>query len=161
MQAERERTLRELRTEAEHIRRYPEAEARHMKAILAEAGVPPDVGERLVRALADRPAENLELHARMELGIDPDDIASPWVAAGVSFLAFVLGAAVPLLPWAVLSAGAAWAVSIAAGAAALFAVGAALSRFTDRAWWLSGLRQLAIGGGAAGVTTAIGHLIGL
>ncbi len=160
VQAERERREKELRMEAEHIRRYPEEEAQHMLQILAGAGVPEDVAARLVGELADRPEANLGFHARVELGIDPDNIDSPWVAAGSSFAAFVLGAAVPLLPWMLLDADSAWTASVAAGGVALFIVGAVLARFTDRAWWWSGLRQLGIGGAAAAATSLIGALIG-
>jgi VIT1/CCC1 family predicted Fe2+/Mn2+ transporter len=46
------------------------------------------------------------------------------------------------------------------GVGALFAVGALLSRYTARTWWWSGLRQLLIGAAAAGVTAAIGALLG-
>ena len=42
----------------------------------------------------------------------------------------------------------------------LFACGAVVARVTARSWWYSGLRQLALGGAAAGVTYALGILIG-
>jgi VIT1/CCC1 family predicted Fe2+/Mn2+ transporter len=47
-----------------------------------------------------------------------------------------------------------------AGGLGLFAAGALVARFTQRTWWLSGLRQLLLGGAAAGATYLIGSLIG-
>ncbi|MGW4568247.1 VIT1/CCC1 transporter family protein, partial [Streptomyces sp. NPDC004561] len=44
--------------------------------------------------------------------------------------------------------------------AGLFGCGAVVARVTARSWWFSGLRQLALGGAAAGVTYALGILFG-
>jgi VIT1/CCC1 family predicted Fe2+/Mn2+ transporter len=160
VQAERERLERELAMEAEHIREFPEEEAEHMRQLLTQAGLPGDVVGGLVEELARRPAVNLGFHARVELGIDPDALDSPWTAAVASFVSFVAGAAVPLLPWMLTSGSTAWAASCTGGGLGLFVVGAALSRFTGRHWAWSGTRQLLVGAAAAGVTTGIGALIG-
>ncbi|RME24837.1 MAG: hypothetical protein D6798_10260 [Deltaproteobacteria bacterium] len=158
--AERESFELELRREAEHIRRYPDEESAHMRRILRDAGLPADLTDHLVAELRERPEANLDFHARVELGIDPTNLSSPAVAATSSFLAFALGAAVPLLPWLQASTDLAVELSIGLSALALFSVGALLARFTGRhpAW--SGARQLLIGSAAAGVTTVIGAWIG-
>ena len=39
----------------------------------------------------------LAAHARTELGINPDELANPWSAAIASFVAFSVGALLPLL----------------------------------------------------------------
>lgn len=39
----------------------------------------------------------LAAHARLELGLHPDELASPWHAAWASMVAFVVGGIVPLL----------------------------------------------------------------
>ncbi len=160
VQAERESFELELQREAEHIQRYPEEESEHMRHILAEAGLPPDLTDHLVRELKDRPEANLDFHARVELGIDPKNLSSPWVAAISSFVAFAVGAAVPLVPWLQADTTLAVELSIGLSVVALFAVGAMLARFTGRNPGWSGLRQLLIGSAAAGVTTLIGSLIG-
>lgn len=160
VQADRERLERELATEAGHIEQYPEEEAAHMLEILKAAGLPEDVVGGLVAELARRPEANLGFHARVELGIDPDALDSPWTAAIASFLSFVVGATIPLVPWILTDGVAAWIASCVGGAFGLFAVGAALSRFTSRHWAWSGARQLLVGATAAGVTTLIGGLVG-
>lgn len=158
VQADREATEREIAREREHHRRFPEAEADHMRQLLAEAGLSPEVAERLVNELSTRPEENLGFHTRLELGVDPRRLPRPGLAAISSFIAFALGALVPMLPF--LWPGGAGAlggpISAALSALALFLVGAALSRFTKRPPLRSGLRQLFIGALAAAVTMALG-----
>jgi vacuolar iron transporter family protein len=160
VQAHRETLERELQMEAEHIRDYPEEEAEHMRQILAAAGLNKELVGHLIEDLAKRPEANFAFHARVELGIDPDAMDSPWVAAVSSFVAFAAGAFVPLVPWMLTEGPPAWAGSVGAGSLALFAVGALLARYTVRAWWVSGVRQLSVGLLAAGVTTLIGYLMG-
>lgn len=160
VQAQREAYELELRREGEHIARYPKAEAAHMHHILEQAGLPHDLVERLVTELEQRPEANLGFHARIELGIDPDKLDSPWVAAISSFLAFGVGAVVPLVPWFFTAGATAIGGAVGATAVALFGVGALLSRYTGRNMAWSGLRQLLIGAAAALVTTVIGWLIG-
>ena len=160
VQAQRETYEHELLREKEHIARYPLEEAQHMTSILGDAGLPADVIARLVDELASRPEANLDFHARIELGIDPSRLDSPWVAAGSSFMAFAVGALVPLLPWFTSRGAMTVWLSIALTSVAMFGVGATVSRFTARHWTWSGLRQLLIGVAAAGTTALIGWLIG-
>ena len=72
--------------------------------------------------------------------------------------AFATGAFIPLLPF-LFGAGDLLIAGVLA-AVALFILGAAVSRFTARTWWFSGLRQLAVGAVAAGVTFAAGAALG-
>lgn len=108
--------------------------------------------------LSRDPEQALEIHAREELGIDPDDLPSPLVAAVSSFGSFALGALLPVLPY-LLGATALWPAVLLA-LAGLFVCGAVVSRVTARSWWFSGVRQLVLGGAAAGVTYILGTWIG-
>jgi VIT1/CCC1 family predicted Fe2+/Mn2+ transporter len=103
----------------------------------------------------------LETLVREELGLDPEELGSPWGAAIFSFLAFAVGAFVPLLPFILLSGSTALLVSIALTAITLFGVGAAVSLLTGKSAIYTGLRQLAIGAAAAAITYAVGSLIGV
>jgi len=100
--------------------------------------------------------------AREELGLNPDDLGSPWGAASASFVTFAVGAAVPLLP---LLLGASGTRAVLGSAAltllALFAVGLGLSLFTGRAAWHSALRMVLIGGGAGAVSFLVGKALGV
>lgn len=159
VKAHREALERELARERDHLHRYPAAERAHMRQVLESAGLSPDVASRVAIDIEREPEQTLDFHARMELGIDPAELDSPSQAAFASFVSFALGATVPLLPWAIAMPGARTA-SIGVSAAAAFGVGALLSRFTTRSWWASGLRQVAVGAVAAGVTMVVGAIFG-
>jgi VIT1/CCC1 family predicted Fe2+/Mn2+ transporter len=105
------------------------------------------------------PEQALRVHAQEELGVVPDELAGPWTATLSSFVCFSVGAAVPLLPY-LLGFTNLW-LALAVGGVGLFAAGVLVSRFTRRAWWLSGLRQLLLGAAAAGATYLIGSWIGV
>ncbi|HYH27430.1 MAG TPA: VIT1/CCC1 transporter family protein, partial [Actinomycetota bacterium] len=84
---------------------------------------------------------------------------SPWGAATSSFVAFGLGALIPLVPYFFADGTAAAWTAVGLSLSALFVIGSALSRFTNRTWLWSGLRMLGIGGGAALVTYWVGRLL--
>jgi len=115
----------------------------------------------LAQRLVSDPEHALDTLAREELGLNPGELGSPLGAAASSFGAFAAGAAVPLAPFLFAAGTAALPIAIGITAVALFGVGAVLSLFTGRSAWLSGLRTLALGALAGGVTFAIGHLVGV
>ena len=98
---------------------------------------------------------------REELGLDPDELGSPWGAAVGSMVSFALGAAVPVIPFLFGGGVTVAFVSLGLSLAALFAVGAGVSLLTGRGLVFSGVRQLGIGLGAAIVTYVIGSIIGV
>ncbi|HLM19354.1 MAG TPA: VIT1/CCC1 transporter family protein, partial [Acidimicrobiia bacterium] len=102
----------------------------------------------------------LDTLAREELGLDPQTLGSPWVAAGSSFAAFALGAVLPVIPFLFGSGTAATIVAAVLSIVALFAVGAATSIFTGRHAGRAGLRMALIGSVVAAVTFGIGSLVG-
>jgi VIT1/CCC1 family predicted Fe2+/Mn2+ transporter len=98
--------------------------------------------------------------AREELGLDPDELGSPWSAAFSSLIAFALGAVVVVLPYLFGSGAAALAFAIGLACLALFGVGAVIGMLNGRAALRSGVRQLLVGGAAAVIVFAIGHALG-
>ncbi len=162
MQAQREAMQRELAVEAEEIRRRPASEQRELERLYVRRGIPPDVAARLARELMADPEVALETHAREELGIDPNALGSPWVAAGSSFVTFALGALVPLAPFLTGSSGNAEVLAaVVLAALAALVVGAILSRVTVRGWLFSALRSLGICAAAGAVTYGVGSAIGV
>jgi VIT1/CCC1 family predicted Fe2+/Mn2+ transporter len=95
------------------------------------------------------------------LGIDPEKLGSPMGAAVSSFIAFAIGAIVPLLPWFFGSGNATVVASIVLGLVASAVVGTLLARFTGRSVLFSAGRQVAIAVFAAGVTFLVGHAVGV
>ena len=51
------------------------------------------------RQISADPDRAVAIHVREELGIDPDDLPSPWTAAFASFVSFTAGALIPLGPY--------------------------------------------------------------
>ncbi|MEU4467884.1 VIT1/CCC1 transporter family protein [Streptomyces sp. NPDC024017] len=156
--SQRELVEAELDVERRQLRKHPKDEEAELAALYESRGVEPRLAREVARQLSEDPEQALEIHAREELGIDPGELPSPTVAAVSSFGSFALGALIPVLPY-LLGAGSMWpAVMLAL--LGLFLCGAVVAKVTARTWWYSGLRQLLLGGAAAGVTYALGTLFG-
>jgi VIT1/CCC1 family predicted Fe2+/Mn2+ transporter len=161
MRSQREMFEYQIGLERDELNEYPEEEAEELALIYATRGMDLEEARRITRELVKNHDAALDALAREELGLNPDDLGSPWGAAAFSFLAFAAGAALPLLPFlAGQPLGRAVELAAVTAGAALFAVGAALSLFTGRSAWLGGLRMVAIGAGAGALTWCIGHLLG-
>lgn len=150
----------EIAIERRELARAPEAEEAELAGLYRSRGLEPDLAREVARQFARDPEVLWRVHAREELGIDPDNLPSPWVAAVSSFVSFALGAVVPVLAY-VFGVGSPFALSAALSGIALFVIGAAVGQMTARPWPLTGLRQLALGAGAAAVTYAVGNVVGV
>jgi VIT1/CCC1 family predicted Fe2+/Mn2+ transporter len=161
MRSQREMFEYQIGLERDELREYPDEEAEELALIYHARGMQLDEARRVSRELVKDEANALDALAREELGLNPDDLGSPWGAAIASFLAFALGAVVPLLPFLFgLPLTQAVAVAAIVAACALFGVGATLSLFTGRSALAGGLRMVLIGAGAGAATWAIGSLLG-
>ncbi|MFI9718798.1 VIT1/CCC1 transporter family protein [Streptomyces sp. NPDC052396] len=156
--SQRELVLAELDVERRELRKHPADELEELAALYESRGVEPELAREVARQLSSDPDQALEIHAREELGIDPSDLPSPMTAAVASFGSFALGALLPLLPYLV-GMTVLWPAVLLA-LFGLFACGAVVARVTARSWWFSGLRQLLLGGLAAGVTYLLGIAFG-
>jgi len=161
VRSQRELYEYQIGLERDELAQYPEAEAQELALIYAAKGLPKRDASRLARKIVADPTHALDTLAREELGLDPTALGSPWGAAASSFLAFAAGALVPLAPFLLRPGTHALPISVGVSAIALFAIGALLSLFTGRQGWFSGLRMLAIGALAGGVTYALGRLVGV
>jgi vacuolar iron transporter family protein len=161
VRSQRELFEREIAKEREELETSPAEEAEELELIYRAKGIPRAQAAQLAAALLSNPESALDTLAREELGLDPSELGSPWGAAGSSFLAFVVGALVPLLPFLLMKGpGALW-ISAAASGLSLFAIGATLSLFTGRSALWSGLRMLLVGGVVALATNLIGRAVGV
>jgi vacuolar iron transporter family protein len=148
----------EVELERTELRRNPEREKRELADAFVDKGVEPDLALEVAEQVSKDPVEALRLHAQEELGVDPDELPSPWVAAVSSFLAFSIGALVPLITFFA-GVDQLWAALTVSGVA-LFAAGVLVARLTGRPAWYGGVRQLALAALAAGVTYVVGRAIG-
>jgi VIT1/CCC1 family predicted Fe2+/Mn2+ transporter len=161
VRSQREMYEYQIALEKEELAEYPEEEAAELALIYEARGLDSAQAKELADSMIADPEKGLDTLAREELGLNPDELGSPWGAALFSFVSFAIGAIIPVLPFLLLRSGVALAASIAATASALFVVGATLSLFTGRQAWLGGLRMLLIGAAAGAVTYLIGSLLGV
>ena len=157
-----QRELFESRLEAERrqLRERPEAERREATIIFRAKGVHPEDAERLADQVMADPEVALDLMAREELGLIPDDLGSPLAVALSSFVSFAVGAAVPLLPYVMLEGAPAMIAALVLAAAALALLGATTARLSGRSAMRGILRAVGIGVLGTGVTYLVGRLVG-
>ena len=161
MRVQREVFEKLIAVETRELATLPEEERLELQAIYESKGIPPKQAAKLSDTIMSDEKLALETHVREELGLNTDELGSPWGAAISSFFAFVGGAIIPVLPYIFSSGTTAFVLSIILSGGGLLAVGAALSFITGKSWVLSGLRMLGIGGLAAAVTYLVGYLLGV
>jgi VIT1/CCC1 family predicted Fe2+/Mn2+ transporter len=161
MSAQRELYEQQIAMEKQELEMSPKEEEEELALIYQAKGIPEDEAHILARRIIANPKTAIDTLAREELGLDPAELGSPWFAAGSSFVAFLIGALVPVLPYLFTAGIWAWTLSASFSCLALFAVGALLSIFTARGPFRSGLRMLAIGLIASAVTYGVGRLLGV
>jgi len=151
----------QITLEREELDQYPQEEAAELALIYQAKGVDGEAARHMAEALIRDPDRALDTLAREELGLNPDELGSPWQAAISSFLAFACGAFIPVLPFLLLSGHTAFSGVLLASGISLFGVGAAISLFTGRRALLGGLRMLGIGAAAGAATWFIGGALGV
>ena len=161
VRSQREMFEYQIALERDELNNYPEEEAEELALIYAARGMDIDNARTITHALVKNPDQALNALAREELGLNPDDLGSAWGAASSSFVAFALGACLPLLPFLFSFTGqiAIFSAAILSGFG-LFGVGTVLSLFTGKNALGGGLRMLTIGGGAGLVSWLIGSWLG-
>ena len=134
------------------------AEQIELVGMLRRRGISAATARLAAAEISAHPEQALTVHAIEELGVNPSELPSPYVAAAASLVAFAIGAIIPLLPY-VLGFD---ALLAALGLSALAAVigGGLVSRLTDRPFWRGAVRQLVLGALAASITYLIGLAVG-
>jgi VIT1/CCC1 family predicted Fe2+/Mn2+ transporter len=158
----RELAERELEIERDELAAAPEEEREELQLIYEAKGIPPEEAREMSKVLLRDQGAALDVLAREELGLDPDELGgSAKTAAIASFILFAFGAIFPVLPFVFATGWTAVIASVIVSALALFGIGAAITIFTGRPVWRSGLRQLVLGLAAACLTYAIGRALGV
>lgn len=152
----------QMRLEAEELRISPADEERELALIYRSKGIPDGQALEMAHRMLSDPERAHATLVSEELGIQPSELqGSAWEAAYTSFLLFALGAVIPVMPYFFTTGATAIAISAGLSAAGLFGIGAAITLFTGRSVWSSGMRQVLFGMLAAAVTFAIGRWIGV
>ncbi len=161
VRAQREVFEQQIAIEKEELEMSPKEEEEELSLIYQAKGIPEHEASLLAHRIIQNPKIAIDTLAREELGLDPAGLGSPWVAAGSSFFAFVIGAFVPLAPYLVTVGAKAWIASALMSFCALFSVGAVLSIFTARGPFRSGARMVGIGLLVSAITYSVGWLFGV
>lgn len=150
---------REIAKERSEIISNPEGEIAELAESYVAKGIEPALALEVSRQIHWSVDNAVDVHSREELGVDPHDLASPMLAAVSSFLAFAVGALVPVLPY--LLGASSLLPGMVITLLALFGCGALVTQMTSRSWWYGGFRQTLLGGIAAALTYGIGALVGV
>ncbi len=147
-----------LALERRELREQPEEELEELTQLLQDRGLDRSVALEAARQFTAWDA--LRAHARVELGINPDDLTNPWHAAFASFLAFTAGALLPLC--SIVLPPPAWRlpITVVSVLAALALTGWTSARLGSAAVRRAVLRNVAGGALAMAVTYGVGSLLG-
>lgn len=152
---------RELAIERRELEHNTEHETEELAAMYESHGMGSERAAAAAEEVMREPETALAVHAREELGVDPDSLPSALWAAGLSLVCFLFGALLPVVPWFVGDGSAAAWASLAIGVAAAAVVGGLVARFAERPIVLGVGRQVAIVLVACGITYLIGELVGV
>jgi len=161
--SEQEYYAKEWAREAWEVEHFPEGERVELQEIYRRRGYSEEEARQLVEIQSRDPQRWVRAMMVDELGMLADE-RNPLLNGLVTFLAFVVAGAVPLLIYLIglvvsVPLGAAFPVAMALSGLALFGLGAAKVRVTKLNPVRSGLEMLIVGGLAAGVAYTVGALL--
>ncbi len=161
VQSQQELLAYQVDFQRRQLRETPDQERRILTDAYRARGFTDEEAAHFVGRVFADPEHAVSLLLHEEVGLDARSIGSPSAAAVSSFLAFTLGAFIPLAPYLLFAGGAALATSLGVSLIALALLGYAISRLTRRSALYSSLRQVLLGGVAAAVTYAVGAFVGV
>ena len=155
-QRDTERAL--IKKETRELAEEPEEELAELADLYRRKGLPDELARQVARELTEKDA--LRAHLDIELGIDPDELTSPWRAAWASILAFTIGAALPLITILAFSPDLRAIVTLVSVALALAGTGFLSARAGDAPTRPAVFRVVTGGLLAMAITFGIGTLLG-
>jgi VIT1/CCC1 family predicted Fe2+/Mn2+ transporter len=159
--AQNELVYRELAVERREHASNPDSETAELAAMYEGHGMTRQIALDAAADVMRVPEAALAVHAREELGVDPNELGSPWSAAGLSLICFLVGALLPVLPWLAGHGNGAKIASISIGVVAAALVGLLIGKFAERRLAWSAGRQVLILLIACGATYLVGRALGV
>ena len=151
----------EILKEAIEIQEWPEEEEEELTLIYQAKGLSETESKKVAKRLMKDPEIALDTMAREELGLDPSQLGSPWGASISSFISFVVGAIIPIVPYILKLQDNAFLISAILSLAALAIVGGLLAGFSGKNILWGSFRMILAGSAAATVTYFVGKLVGI
>lgn len=137
---------------------HPEAEKAELVQMFVAMGMTDPTAKDAADQIHLDENQAVKFHLTQELGVDPEEKPSPYIAAGSSFLMFAIGAIIPLIPY--LLGYSSLAAGLVCGGVGLLFAGGLAARFTSQPVWKAALRQLFFGAAAVAATYVVGTLVG-
>jgi VIT1/CCC1 family predicted Fe2+/Mn2+ transporter len=156
--AQNEVAEREVSLERRELRHNRVAEESELAEMYVSHGMEPETARRAASEVMRKPDDALRVHTREEFGVDPDVMPSAMKAATISFLCFMVGAFLPVLPWFLGHGDAATWTSIGIGVVGAGVLGWAIGSLGNRRRSVTVLRQIAILLSACAITYLLGTL---
>jgi VIT1/CCC1 family predicted Fe2+/Mn2+ transporter len=158
--SQRDLLARQVAMEKREIEEAPEEEAAELTLLFKQKGLSTEQASRTAAEILKHPESALDTLVREELGLDPEDLGSPWSAAVSSFAMFAVGAIVPVVPFLFLRGQMAAAAAAALAGVVLAAVGGLVGFLSGTSVVRSAGRMLGLAALAAGVTYLVGRMFG-
>jgi VIT1/CCC1 family predicted Fe2+/Mn2+ transporter len=151
---------REIEREKQEIEEKPSHEKAEIREIYRRKGFKGKELENIVKKISSNKDVWLQVMMVEELGLGIQRFDNPVKLGAVMFVAFVVGALIPVVPYVVINeVPAALQVAAALSLVGLFAMGSAKTVITKRSWLKSGIEMVVVGSVAAVVTYFVGTLI--
>ena len=147
-----------LRKERQELHELPDEELEELTQIYQTKGLRRELAAQVAEELTAHDA--LGAHAEAELGIDPNDLTNPWHAAGASFIAFTVGALIPLIAILLPSPALRVPICFVAVAIALVITGHVSARLGEAPTRPAIIRNVLGGMLAMAITYGVGTLVG-
>ena len=152
----------QMNLEMEELEVNPAGEEKEIALIYMSKGIPESQAREMAAEIIKDKSKAHEILVKEELGINSEELkGSAMEAAITSFLLFSVGAIIPVFPFFFLAGFNAVILSTVVSSIGLFIIGAAITLFTGKSIWFSGMRQVIFGLAAAAITYGIGSLIGV
>lgn len=152
----------QMQLELDELETNPEGEMKELALINMAKGIPEEQAYQMAADIMKDKDHAYEVLVKEELGINVEELkGSAMEAAVYSFILFSIGAIIPVFPFIFMNGIPAIIISVMVSSIGLFLIGSAITLFTGKSIWFSGLRQVIFGLAAAAVTFGIGKLIGI
>lgn len=159
--AEREVMELQLKIEKRELELMPHVEQQELSSVYKQKGLSAEQADSVAATILENKDIALNTMAREELGFDPEQLSNPFKAALLTGVSFIIGAALPVVPFLFCANEYAFAISIVSSLAGFFIIGAVRTIVTGKNPLLSGLEMFCIGTGASAITFLIGTWIAL
>lgn len=151
----------QMEVEMLELQTDPEGEMKELALIYIAKGIAEPEAQEIAKKMMSDTARAHEVLVKEELGINAEELkGSAFEAVVYSFILFSIGAIIPVIPFLFSSGLNAIILSVSFSTAGLFVIGTAITLFTGKNFWFSGMRQVIFGLAAAAITFGIGKLIG-